>query len=161
IAGNTWQVAGNTDDFYSLMNADGYPTAAPATSQWILIVTGLLQDPADGFSGRWVLDWTTSSGSVTMTVENAGSAITISQQSSTSNSIVWNITSGTLSPFSPISVRLKITSITGPITGIRFYPQRYQTLLNSGQIWDPDFINFYKVWGRVRFMDWVQAGGNN
>jgi hypothetical protein len=74
--------------------------------------------------------------------------------------IVYDVTSTTATPLTTaFNWQTNIFGITGQITKIRLYPARYETLLNSGQQWDPGFISFYQVWGRTRFMDWMGTNG--
>lgn len=169
-AQQVWQAFLNpTEDPYALLNADGYPNKmANGTGQWRLINSGgQLQDPTDGFNGRWILDWTCAPGATaTLDAAPSGAAgLAQSTFSTTTNPsqngrIVYNVTSGSVPPGTAILWQVNIRACTGQITKIRLYPARYEALLNSGQQWDPDFLNFYRVYGRLRFMDWTSTNSN-
>lgn len=159
MTGSTWQVISPSQDPYALLSQDGYPSSVAAGS-WRAQVNGLLQNPSDGFSGQWVLDWTIASGAATLSLSTSTPGVTISQASASGTQIIYNITSGSLAAFSTILFAVAITACTGQLTKVRFYPLRHQALINSGQQWDPDFLSFYGVWGRVRFMDWLNTNGN-
>jgi hypothetical protein len=55
---------------------------------------------------------------------------------------------------------IQITSITSTPSNIRVYRQDQEALLNSGQISAPHLINFYKQYGRLRFMNWQTTNGS-
>jgi hypothetical protein len=164
MVGSTWQAfLSPTEDPYRFLNAQGYPNAMPPGAfQYRVLLDGLLQDPSDGFHGNWVLDW--SGGPATLDAVFSGANVKQSTVSSSikrsSGRIVFKVVSSTLAPLSPISAQVNITAVSGQITNVRLFPARHEALLNSGEQWDPDFLAFYRIWGRVRFMDWSQINSN-
>lgn len=154
----TWQCQGQaaTVDPYTFLDANGYPTGFPTggTSWNQKNIYGWVADPADGFGGRYVLDW---NGTATITGFLGGSGITITPHTISANRIEYDITGAANTQF---LVTLAMTSITTAPTSIRFYRKAYESRLNAGQQWDPDFISYYQNFGRVRFMDLQGTNGS-
>jgi hypothetical protein len=164
MAGSTWQAfLSPTVDPYQYLNADGYPNAMPAGAfEWRMVnLAGQLLDPSDGFGGRWVLDWTGGPATLdaVFTGANVSQSVFSSTITGTAGRIVFNVTSTSLSPGAALLMQINITAVTGQITKVRLFPAALETLLATQQ-WHPDFISFYKVWGRTRYMDWAQTNGN-
>lgn len=161
-APEVWQAfLSPTQDPYQFISANGYPNAMVAgTSEWRLINNAARLPASDPINGNFVLDWT--GGPATIDVVFAGvsqTLISTTSQPSSAGRIVYNVTSGSIPVGGQITAQINITTCTGQITQVRCYPLANQSLLATQQ-WDPTFLNFYKVWGRVRFMDWFQTNSN-
>lgn len=59
-----------------------------------------------------------------------------------------------------VEFSFQFSTITTTPSDVRLYLQTQEALLNSGQICAPHFINFYKQYGRLRFLNWANTNGS-
>lgn len=143
-----WVSDGATEDPNLLIGATGYPSRMADVGQWASY-TGVYFTGSD----PWVLTWTGNSNIIASFYAPSGLSVS---SSSSSNRVEYTISAGSsgATTGTPISVQLVITGITTSISNVRLFRKSQETLLNSGEIWNPDFLSAYASYGRVRFMDW-------
>jgi hypothetical protein len=59
-----------------------------------------------------------------------------------------------------INFSVQIGAVTTTPSNIRIYRQDQENLINTGQLSAPHLINFYKQYGRLRFMNWQTTNGS-
>lgn len=144
-----------------LLGANGLPTAMPNAGQWYT-VTAMYFTPGD----PWVLTYSSVGASRIVLNPFAPSGIAFTcvpvDCNPSGNRLEVTFTAGTSGAVAgtPISTQVIVTSITTSITNIRLFRKSQETLLNSGEIANPNFITTYNPYGRVRFMDWQYINNN-
>lgn len=51
-------------------------------------------------------------------------------------------------------------TVTGLINNIKIFRKSQEAAMNAGAIFAPDFVNLWKNWGSVRFMQWLSTVNN-
>lgn len=139
-----------TEDYNLLLNSRGYPTrlATGAGSYWRSAAESYIY----GTTGDvWVMDW---QGSATLTLfdVNGGG---FNQTLSSANRNEYTLTGAGASPLR-VYVKISAMAANNFDTGqIRVYLKKYETLINSGAIFDPDFLQRVQNFGVIRVIDWM------
>ncbi len=96
----------------------------------------------DYYADDYVLSWKGDARGYMQRWEGAVSA------KRTNNSVTYTLNP---SQVTRATMRFKITG--DGLSGIRFYRKKYESLLDQGKIWNPDFIGYVKRYDIVRTMD--------
>lgn len=147
---------GTTDDVVALINADGYPTALPSGGTRLRTFSYGYYVPGES----WVLTW---AGTATLSVSNGTTGFTLGSCTTTTNRIVCPIApspSNGLPAGTPFTVNIDVTAFGSGVSDIKFFRASRETLLNAGEIFEPDFVDLYKQFGYVRFMDWMTTNAS-
>jgi hypothetical protein len=161
VTGQTWQAfLSPSADPYQYLSSNGYPNAIPAgATQWRLINNAARLPASDPVNGNFVIDWTGGPATIDVVFNVNQTLISTTAVPSSAGRIVYNVTSGVVPVGGQILAQVNITTCTGQITRVRCFPLAKEALLATQQ-WDQTFLDFYKVYGRVRFMDWFQTNSN-
>lgn len=138
---------GTTDDPLAYINASGYPTQMPADGKKYRLrnVCGYV------VSGeQWILTW---DGTATVAVSLFTGSVSFSS-SVAANRIACTITGTENDVF---NVAVDVTSVGAGFGNLRFFRASYETRLNSGEKFDPNFLTRYSGWKAVRFMDYLST----
>ena len=159
--------ASGPTNYPSLFDINDYPTAPPVGST--LRYTPI-QLPTS-YSGNWVIDWEGQVGTAgTAAIQLLGPTTVVSGSSfvvggttfnmsmtGTNGRVVFNFT-----PTSQKTFDILTTASPSGFTNFRFYRADQESLLDSGEIFNPDFTDQLlelKAQGRLvlRFLDWSNA----
>lgn len=154
LADRPWECTSATEDYWELMQANGYPSRMPSGSSPVYSVSMLLPLVSD----TWVVTW--DGGPVTLTLSVPTSGVSSSRTLNQANRQEWTITSATRPLHSNVRVTPQITAITSPISNLKIFRKSQETLLNAGNKFNPDFLSLYSGLGRIRFMDWGYTNVN-
>lgn len=147
-----WTGGGATEDVMLLLDDQGYPTKMPAgVSQLTNYIT--FYRPTDA-SDPWVLTWDGVG-----TVNLGGSQwqlVTSGKNTVSANRIEWTLSYAGTVVGDTLSVQIEINATTegNHVRNIKLFRKSHETLLNAGEILAPHFVDFYKDYGVVRFLDW-------
>lgn len=152
-----WEMFGAITDPNLLIGANGYPSAMPdGGAQPVTYSAIYLTDPA--LNDKWVLTYSGTGRIVTNFYSPSGITVVCDPVdcNPSSNRVEYTITTGSsgISTGGPISVQFIISSITSPLSNMSMFRKSQETLLNSGEKWNPDFLAKYTPFGRARFMNW-------
>jgi hypothetical protein len=163
MALHTWVAnSASNNDWPSLLNSNGYPTAMPpgGGATWKssqLWIPGQVNDV-------WVLDWV---GTATMSLASAATGGSITENIVNSNRREYTIASGPPftnnadgSAYPVFLVQITISVLTGTLSNVRLYNKANETLINGAgatSIFDPNFLAIVGKIGCLRFMNWHQC----
>lgn len=144
------------NDFYSLLNADGYPQSGSgwATGTTVYFQTGQ----------ALTLDWVGTGITCTLSANNFPSGYSLSENvgNRTANSREYIVTNAAGVFGTNLSVGINTSgSVNSSFANLRLYFNQYASLVSAGKRFDPNFLLRYANMGRVRFMDWMQTNGSN
>ena len=126
-----------------LLDAEGWPKALPPELEGIstLILTDLPAD-AGGVAGRYALSW---QGNGTLKVEGRAQVV-----SATPGRLLFDYTPGE----GTVLLTIASTDPADPIRAIRVVREDREALLDSGAIFNPDWLARIRGVKMLRFMDW-------
>jgi hypothetical protein len=149
------------NDWPSLYNSDGYPTAMPTGGgTWIYSQTYVYGNAGD----KWILDWEGTSCTVAITAPTwSGCTFAENVGERTNNKRTYTIAgtpTGTEAPVvagGPMKVTVTISAIGSGFGNPRLYRDSdTSNIAGSGatSIYTIEFLNRVKQFGIIRFMDW-------
>lgn len=156
-------VSGN-QYWWTQVDDDGYPTAAPVTAGDFWAMEGV--DVVLAIGDTIVLDWqgsavlsltsTTGGSPPSLTYNPVGSTATKKRYTVTASS--FSATNGVLKPYVTCAVRM--TSF-GTCSNARLYLESMQSYLDAGEVLVPALKDRCSGWKIMRMMDWMQTNGVN
>lgn len=167
-----WLAVNNTQDSYQFIGTvvgpniteTSMPTQLPTGSGVVYQTNTYLYiiDPA--LNDRWVITWDGPSTAGNISLGNPDSNVTSTLIFANPNRSELTLTSGTYTPGTSV---IQICNLQGISTGagnqinnIKIFRKSQETLMNSGEIFAPDFVNMWKGWGTLRLMNWMAANFN-
>lgn len=148
-----------TFDMWALVNADNYPQSLPGGNGSI----------STGYQQGWlrtgdtlVVTW---SGDATFNdpylfVFGSGT-LSVSRTVNNANRMEFTVTPTGVNNGDQIQWIMSIASIPTSLSNLKVFWSGLESLLNAGQLCNPDFLTFNRPWGRERFMDWMGTNGSS
>lgn len=154
----------SSEDVNYLYDSRGYPTkmfaAGVGTPQWASGgETWIVGSPTTGnWANIWVLDWPGIAVLTLTYLQGGGGVLTLTSSSSNRKEYTF---SGTPPGLSRVTVRITSMDDNAFSGGqIRLYPKAYESLLDSGDIFDPSFLERMRPIGVHRHLNWYGVQTN-
>lgn len=170
-----WLAINNTQDGYQFIGTvvgpniteDNMPTQMPTAvggqTVFYQTVTYLyIIDPA--LNDRWVITWDGPSAFFNVLCGNPDGNVTSTQIVNNPNRNEFTLTSSVYTPGTAVIQQCNLQGVSvgagNQINNIKIFRKSQEALMNSGEIFAPDFVNLWKGWGTLRFMNYMGTNFN-